>query len=234
MNDPKFQYFMHYRPIEGQTVEQRHAVVIEAMRKLPPPLGWEGLRIPSAPDFGEGLSAYFEVAYETPGIELVGEYIYRGGTYAPRDSASSDDRIVIEFNSRNRHIEYRSMLHQNLLDATSAFGGYLARGFYSDYSTQYHDLHRAELDRLLEDPEHDLNGRNNIFSLQVVQYWDAELCQRALGYGRDEVIKRLTGKVPLVRPLMDGVYVVFNDNPDLTFEEFCAYNDRLKPVLGLA
>ena len=22
-------------------------------------------------------------------------------------------------------------------------------------------------------------------------------------------------------------------NPDLTFEEFCAYNDRLKPVLGL-
>lgn len=34
-------------------------------------------------------------------------------------------------------------------------------------------------------------------------------------------------------PLMDGVYVVFNDNPDLSFEEYCAYNDALKPVLGL-
>nr|WP_298686491.1 hypothetical protein [uncultured Dongia sp.] len=233
MTGATLEYFMHYRPIDGQTVEQRHAFVVEAMSKLPPPLSWEGLRIPPAPDFGEGLTAHFEVAYATPGIELVGDYIFRGRSYIPRDSASSDDRIVIEFDTKNQHLKYRSMLHQHLAGAISAFGGYLARGLYSDYSTQYHDLHRAELDKLLNDSELDLNGRNNIFSLQVVQFWDAELCQRALGYGRDEVIKRLTGKVSLVRPLMDGVYVVFNDDPDLTFEEFCAYNDRLKPVLGL-
>jgi len=98
---------------------------------------------------------------------------------------------------------------------------------------KYEDLHREIVATLRSSPAADIDGRNNIFTLEVAQYWDAELCQRALGYGRDEVIKRLTGKVPLVQPLMDGVYVVFNDDPDLTFEEFCAYNDRLKPVLGL-
>jgi hypothetical protein len=34
-------------------------------------------------------------------------------------------------------------------------------------------------------------------------------------------------------PLMDGVYTVFSDTPDLTYEEFVAINDRFKPVLGL-
>lgn len=228
-----FEYFMHYRPIAGETVDERHAVVVAAMRKLQPPLSWEGLKIPSRPDFGEGLVAHFEVPYATPGLESVSDYIFRGESYVPRDSASSDDRIVIEFSTKNRQLEYKPMLHVHLSQAIFAFRGYLARGFYSDYSTQYHDLHRVQLDRLLTDSELDLNGRNNIFSLQPVQYWGEEICRRALGYGRDEVVERLTGKVPLVRPLMDGVYVVFNDNPDLTFEEFCAYNDRLKPVLGL-
>ena len=40
--------------------------------------------------------------------------------------------------------------------------------------------------------------------------------------------------MPLVRPLMDGVYTVLNDNPNLSFEDFCVFNDRFKPILGLA
>ena len=115
-----------------------------------------------------------------------------------------------------------------------AFQGYAGHGYMASHSRHYSELRAAEISKLRLDPSIDVNGRNNIFTLNVAEYWDAELCQRALGYGRDEVIKRLSGKVPLVRPLMDGVYVVFSDNPDLTFEEFCAYNDRLKPVLGLA
>jgi hypothetical protein len=39
--------------------------------------------------------------------------------------------------------------------------------------------------------------------------------------------------VPLVMPLMDGVYTVFSDNPDLTYEEFVAINDPFEPMPGL-
>lgn len=87
---------------------------------------------------------------------------------------------------------------------------------------------------LRDDDVVDTDGRNNIFCLRPAHYWDEDLCRAAMGFGRDEVIRRLTGRVPRVEPLMDGVYVVFSDNPDLSFEEFCAYNDALKPVLGLA
>jgi hypothetical protein len=203
------------------------------MMKLPPPLSWKGLYVPPAPDCGDELGASFEIAYPVTGLELDGRYIYRGETYKYEDEAFYDDKVWISFAPTNAQIDYRSMLHEHLAGAVVAFECYAAHGYFGAYVVKFEDLNAVELQKLQDRPAIDVNGRNNIFTLNVVQYWDAELCQRALGYGRDEVIKRLSGKVPLVRPLMDGVYVVFNDNPNLTFEEFCAYNDRLKPVLGL-
>jgi hypothetical protein len=32
---------------------------------------------------------------------------------------------------------------------------------------------------------------------------------------------------------MDGVYLVLNDDPQLTYEEFVAMNERYKAMLGL-
>jgi len=234
MSGATFEYFMHYKPKHEESIERRHAIVVNAMQQLPQPLSWRYLKIPRAPDCGEHLSAHYEIAYPASGIWLVGDYVYRGEAYKYQDRISYDDKMTITFATSNEHLNYQQMLYQHLSDAISAFGGYLARGFYSAYSTRYHDLHRTKLDRLQLEQKIDLNGRNNIFSLQPTQYWDEELCHKAMGFGRDEVISRLDGKVPLVKPLRHGVYVVFSDNPDLSFEEYCAYNERLKPILGLA
>jgi len=54
-----------------------------------------------------------------------------------------------------------------------------------------------------------------------------------LGYDRDEVIRRLAGKVPDVRLLADGVYIIFNDNPLLSFDDFLSIQHTFKPILGL-
>jgi len=226
-------FYMHFRARQEESIEERHDAFANNMLNLPAPLGWRGLKIPPAPDCGEYLGASFDIDYPVRGLELQGRYVFRGETYEYEDEATYDDKVWITFPTQSQNLDYREMLHQHLAQAMEAFGGYSAHGYFNGYVVKYEDLHGAEIQALRNRPGVDVNGRNNIFTLNVVQYWDAELCQRALGYGRDEVIKRLTGKVPLVRPLMDGVYVVFNDNPDLTFEEFCAYNDRLKPVLGL-
>jgi hypothetical protein len=225
---------MHYRAAHEEAIEDRHSVFVDRMMTLPPPLGWRGLNVPPAPDCGDELGASFEVIYPIPGLELDGRYVFRGNTYQYRDEATYDDKVWITFAPKSAQLDYRQMLHEHLAHAMKAFQGYAGHGYFGGYVVKYEDLHAAEIQALYNRPGVDVNGRNNIFTLNVVQYWDAELCQRALGYGRDEVIKRLTGRVPMVQPLMDGVYTVFNDNPDLTFEEFCAYNDRLKPVLGIA
>ncbi len=90
------------------------------------------------------------------------------------------------------------------------------------------------MNKLREDPTINVDGRNNIYTLCSANFWDDELCRRALGYGPDEVIARLEGKVPKVQPLMDGVYVVFNDNAKQTYDEFLSLNETFKPLLGLA
>jgi hypothetical protein len=166
-------------------------------------------------------------------LDLEGRYLYRGKTYKYLEEAFYDDKVWISFAPKNPQLDYHAMLHEYLPQAMGAFGGYVGHGYFGGYVVKFEDLHAGEMQALNDRPGVDVNGRNNIFTLNVVQYWDAELCQRALGYGRDEVIRRLDGKVPLAKPLMNGVYVVFNDNPDLTFEEFCAMNDRFKPILGL-
>ncbi|MGD7493788.1 hypothetical protein ACQCP4_00005, partial [Ralstonia pseudosolanacearum] len=65
------------------------------------------------------------------------------------------------------------------------------------------------------------------------QYWDSKLCQRALEYGPDEVVMRLAGKVPKVERLGDGVYIVLNDDPAMSYDDFLSLNERCKEMLGL-
>ena len=78
-----------------------------------------------------------------------------------------------------------------------------------------------------------MDGRNFIYTLYPAQFWDAELCQHALGYGPDEVVARLRGKVPQVERLRNGVYLVLNDDPNLSFDEFIKMNESYKNILDL-
>lgn len=203
------------------------------MQRVEGPLGWAHAAVPMAPDFGKELVAVYDVKFQRRHIRCSGAYAYRDPAYLRIDKAAYDDSLLYQLASLPLGADHARLLEQELPKVVEGFRAYRAVANFYLYSVKYENLHPKAVARLRSDPAVDLDGRNNIFTLEVAQYWDAELCQKALGYGRDEVIKRLTGKVPLVQPLMDGVYVVFNDNPDLTFEEFCAYNDRLKPVLGL-
>lgn len=106
-----------------------------------------------------------------------------------------------------------------------------------DYHSVYYSggLNRTNpaYNALLSEEGIDVNGRNNIYTLNPAQFWDGELCQRALGFDRDEVIRRLKDVAVLARPVMDGVYLVLNDDPQLTYEAFVEMNERIKPMLGL-
>ncbi|WP_133612536.1 hypothetical protein [Dongia mobilis] len=203
------------------------------MEQVGAPLGWSSAVVPPAPKFGKEIYASFNVRYQNKRVKCTGGYAYRSAAYLSDDCAAHDDRLFFRFDVRDSAINYQQLLRKNAPEVIEAFGAYRADLCFFLYEVFFEQKNAGVLQRLRSDASIDIDGRNNIFTLQAVNYWDGELCQRALGYGRDEVIRRLTGKVPRVEPLMDGVYVVFSDNPDLTFEEYCAYNDALKPVLGL-
>lgn len=226
-------FWVYDIPNPNVSIDERHRSVVQGMQNLQSPFSWRDLEVPAAPLRGRGdFSAIYELKYPSVPIFHTGSYQIRDPKYL-YDEAASDDRFSFEFKLDAPAFEYSSLVHQHLPDLVAAIGGYRARLPYGHFAIPYGDLHQKERKRLRDDNSIDTDGRNNIFSLDPVHFWNETLCQKALGFGRDEVIRRLTGKVPLVKPLMDGVYVVFSDDPDLTFEEYCAYNDALKPVLDL-
>ena len=50
---------------------------------------------------------------------------------------------------------------------------------------------------------------------------------------KEELLERLKGKAKGVQLLEKGIYIIFNDKADITYEEFVEMNNIFKPLLGL-
>jgi hypothetical protein len=237
------------RATREESVEQRHAEVMERMTGFGTPLGFAGLELPPAPEFESRVIASYRVKPSIRGLKCEGNYLYRGGHFLYEDNAKFDDSLRYGFKVTNKAIDYRAVLHEQFPKVIEAFRGYRAFCSYGSYLSAYQDgspdgqliidangyfvQNNPVYNRLREDKSIDIDGRNNIYTLRPAQYWDAELCRRALGYGPEGVMARLQGQVPRVERLMGGVYTVLNDDPVKSYKHFVAMNEQIKPVLGL-
>ncbi len=174
--------------------------------------------------------------YPTRGLTSFGRYKFRGVDYKWKDKASYDEHLDFKFKLSNKWLDYSDVIKVHLPFIVEAFEAYRCSVEYDCYTFAYPGgLNRTNpaYKALLSSSEIDVDGRNNIYTLHPAQFWDGELCQRALGFDRDEVIRRLKDVAVLARPVMDGVYLVLNDDPQLTYEAFVEMNERIKPMLGL-
>lgn len=236
MKGTRINLCMYFRAALSEPVEKRHKEVVRNMKEIGPPLGWEKLDVPPLPDFGAETLAIYWVKYPIPGIRCHADYNYRSDGHRLDDRAAQDDRMFIDFSTANKALDYRDILRNHFPALVKAYRSYRAIVGFGHHGVDYCggiEYKNNLYNRLRTDKSIDIDGRNNIFTLKPAMYWDALLCQRALGYDRDEVIRRLRGQVPEVMPLMDGVYTVFNDDANLSYEEFVAINDKFKPILGL-
>ncbi|QOK94729.1 hypothetical protein HF908_25725 (plasmid) [Ralstonia pseudosolanacearum] len=253
MKSAEIRLYIYHRASQDEKVEARHEMVMSEFQKFGGPLGLNQVAIPSVPDFGDGLYAGYLIRPPLyRGLAISGGYNYRGGRVILKDRAADDESISYKFKTSNKLISYKSVLHEEFERAVLAFRGYRAALFFDAYETAYcggytpsengetafdekgEPVQRnLRYNELLANPEVDVDGRNNIYTLHAAQFWDAELCVRALGYGPAEVVSRLEGKVPKVNLLMDGVYVVLNDDPAMSYDDFLHMNEKYKAILGL-
>ena len=237
-----------------------HDRFMDAMLKVPGPYGFEGGQRRVAPEFGyasdggpHSMAAY-NVKGRMRGVKFIGDYsipdIY-GHTGPDKNLETySGEGLTYEWKLANKKIDLRFAWHENLPAVIELYGArycHVSVCFYDHaYQGGYHGDNDEGSDddgyslainpiynRLKADPSIRVDDWNNIYTLYPAQYWEGGRCLRALGYDRDEVIRRLSGKVPLVRPLLDGVYVVLNDNPDITYDEYFEMNVENKKILGL-
>lgn len=236
MSAADIELWIYARPDGALTIDQRHAEVMDRMSRIGAPLGFAGLELPAAPSCGDGLVATYTVKLPVRGLRFVGDYAYRGERYIYKDRASYDEHLRFGFKVSNKAIDYGLVVNEYLPKVVGAFKGYKAQVSYDLYGLYYQgglNDDNSIYNRLREDEAVDVDGRNNIYTLYPAQFWDAALCQRALGYGPDEVIARLQGKCLMAERLMDGVYLVLNDDPSISYDAFVEMNERIKPILGL-
>ena len=237
---------VQYRARADESIDSRHAEFVASMSRIGPPLGFAGLEPPATPGLRkvDDLSALEWFRYPIPGMKMQMHYKYRSDRYLNRDDSHLDDSISIDFKTSNKALNYQELLHEHFPRVIDAYRGYRARAYYGSHFSRFTDSGWNEWSgreatnpdywKLRNDKSINIDGRNNIYTLHPAAYWDAELCKRALGFDRDEVIRRLNGKVPRVELLMDGVYVVFNDDPALSYENFVQMNQNGKALLGLS
>jgi hypothetical protein len=76
----------------------------------------------------------------------------------------------------------------------------------------------------------DVDGRDTVFRIWQINYWDRELCRRAWNLTSEEVVARLTGSVERASVLHDGAYVVVSKD-HLTIPAVEEIDARLRPLL---
>jgi hypothetical protein len=236
MSSENIRLRLHARPDKNQTITERHARIMEGLSRLEGVLSIAGCEIPSAPECGDGLVALYSIKPPVRGLRIAGDYAYRGDRYIYEDRGSFDEHLIYEFKISNKKINYRHVINSDFIKVIEVFSGYRAGVFYDDYAFSYQGRDASDNPiyfKLKEDKSINVDGRNSIYTLHPAQFWDSELCHRALGYGPEEVIARLEGVCPLVTPVLDGVYVVLNDDPRMTYDEYVEMNNTIKPMLGL-
>ena len=72
-----------------------------------------------------------------------------------------------------------------------------------------------------------------LFTLSPVMYFNEESYNKLIKVSKEELLEKLKEKAKGVMLLEKGIYIIFNDKADITYEEFVEMNNTFKPLLGL-
>ena len=230
-----------YRKVNvNETMEERHKKVMEGLSKLEAPLGLKDSEIPEVPDFGVEIRAYYRTKNsKTKGVSISGDYIWR-------DESSEKgrwDSLEYDFKITYKLINYKKIIYEDLPKVINVFDPYVA-DLYVAYNGAYEEGRTPETRTYGEsiNPEFlKLKEKNcNIgmledvlFTLSPVMYFNEESYTKLIKIPKEELLERLKGKANEVLLLEKGIYIIFNDKADITYEEFVEMNNTFKPLLRL-
>jgi hypothetical protein len=87
----------------------------------------------------------------------------------------------------------------------------------------------GEFDRWRES-EH--KGRNGVFRIWPVNFWDAELCRRGFGLTPDQVVRRVAAHVESAQVFNGGAMVTITSQI-LPGDEIAQIDGRIRPLLTI-
>ena len=230
-----------YRKVDNnESMEEMHKRVMEGLSKIEAPLGLKDSEIPETPDFGKELVCfYYAKNIKTKGVSIEGEYKWRGLSYVNWDNLRYEFKIIYKL------IDYQKIIHTDLPKVIEIYDPYVVDVHVSPiYSIAYEEgrtpetitYYDSENPNFLKLKETGVQiGMlfDALFTLSPVMYFNEECYKKLIKVPKEELLKRLEGKAKKVLLLEKGIYIIFNDKADISYEEFVEMNETFKPLLGL-
>ena len=221
-----------YRKVDvNESMEERHKKVMEGLSKLEAPLGLKDSEIPEIPDFGTELVCFYDAKnIKTKGVSIEGSYDWRD----KRMLSACWDELRYEFKITYKLIDYKKIIYEDLPKVINIFDPYVADIFVSSsYSIAYKESYKSEILKLKEKGLKIGKLKDILFILSPVMYFNEESYNKLIKVPKEELLERLKGKANEVQLLEKGIYIIFNDKADITYEEFVEMNNIFKPLLRL-
>ena len=221
-----------YRKVDiNESMEERHEKVMEGLSKLEAPLGLKDSKIPETPDFGTELICFYDAKnVKTKGVSIEGSYDWRD----ERMFSACWDELRYEFKITYKLINYKKIIYEDLPKVINIFDPYVADIFVSSsYSIAYKESYKSEILKLKEKGLKIGELQDVLFTLSPVMYFNEESYNKLIKVPKEELLERLKGKANEVQLLEKGIYIIFNDKADITYEEFVEMNNIFKPLLRL-
>lgn len=200
----KYKIELRHRARVDESFEEKHSKFMSAIAGLGRPWNLEGLG--ELPGIGSELLIAISLD-KFLGVGIKGRliYMYRGRGYL-EDSSQYDDTLFVEFSSRK--LSLKSVV-DFLPVYIMAFECYRA-------TVHNWEITRSDWPKVVERCDEtgmDVNGRDGVYRINAINYFDRELCGRAFDLSPEEVVERLSGKVESVYLLGDGVFLVYSSQP---------------------
>ena len=230
-----------YRKIDNnEPMEEMHKRVMKGLSKIEAPLGLKDSEIPKTPDFGtELICHYFTKNIKTKGVKIKGSYDWR--IISP---LVWWDNLRYEFKITYKLIDYQKIIYEDLPEIITIYEPYITYIYISNYgkayeegrtpeTITYYDSKNPNFLKLKETGVKIGMLYDALFTLFPVMYFNEECYEKLIKVPKEELLKRLEGKAKKVLILEKGIYIIFNDKADISYDEFVEMNETFKPLLNL-
>ena len=231
-----------YRKVDNnEPMEEMHKRIMEGLSKIEAPLGLKDSEIPKTPDFGtELICHYFTKNIKTKGVKIKGSYDWR--IISP---LVWWDNLRYEFKITYKLIDYQKIIYEDILKIIEIYDPYIAYMYISPRyeiayeegrtpeTITYYDSKNPNFLKLKETGVQIGMLFDALFTLFPVMYFNEECYKKLIKVPKEELLKRLEGKAKEVLLLEKGIYIIFNDKADISYEEFVEMNETFKPLLNL-
>ena len=230
-----------YRKVDNnEPMEEMHKRIMEGLSKIEAPLGLKDSEIPKTPDFGaELICHYFTKNIKTKGVKIKGSYDWR--MISP---LVWWDTLKYEFKITYKLIDYQKIIYEDLPKIITIYESYITYIYISNYgkayeegrtpeTITYYDSENPNFLKLKETGVQIGMLFDALFTLSPVMYFNEECYKKLIKVSKEELLKRLEGKAKKVLLLEKGIYIIFNDKADISYEEFVEMNETFKPLLNL-